>query len=259
MKFSIIIAGILLLVGCASVVSYKALEPVSATSVEVTTSTEIERQEVRVLRSEVSKAMAAPAPMITKTKIIEEPEVAFAMKEKTDVVTRNLFSASLAFVIPEKANVEDSIKAQLLIDTKKELIDLEKELTVKGTKTSKKIEISRIVKATISAPNFEVTNVTDTEQIISDNATTEWTWALKPKSAGTYDVNLVVTAIINYDGKEKTHHIKTFDKTVVIEITPKQVVNDWFADNWKWLISTLIIPFLGFLIKDKVKKLLSKE
>lgn len=182
--------------------------------------------------------------------VIERKEL-YSVENKTDTVTRQLFSAALAFVIPEIANIDDTIKAQLLINPKKEVDKLKEELTKKGTITSKEIKVSKVVKATIVAPDFDIAKITEEEQILSETESTEWLWSLTPKSSGPHDVSLTVTAIITSDGKETKHQLKTFEKTITVNITTEQIIMTWLEKYWQWLMSTLIIPFGIWLYKKK--------
>lgn len=197
-----------------------------------------------------------------KTRIESRTEIFEAdrpkVSEKVSSFTQKLFNAKLAFAMKEKANIDEDIKAQLLIDPKQSS-SLEGSLNVEGTPLVKTIKVSKIVKATLTAPDFDIARITDEEQILSDDAPTEWLWKLNPKSAGKYEVNLSVTAIIKLDGRESKHHLRTFDKTVIIEITKKQILSEWIKENYKWLVSTLLIPIFVFLFKEKFKKLLEKK
>jgi len=248
MKATTIILGILLLIGCASTVQ---MYRVSTKSTEPKAPIAIQSEEPsNEPKGSGSPRVAAQTEKLALAKKAEEPGIS----QRREISTKKLFSASLAFSVPDKANIDDDIKAQLLIDTQKELQELEQNLTVSGNKSSNKIQISRVVKATVSAPDFEVTNVTDSEQLILENQTTEWLWTLRPKSVGTHSVNLVITAIITYEGRDKPFHVKTFDKTVTIEITPKQFIKSWLGENWKWVITGLLLPLLGIFAKDIFKK-----
>lgn len=178
--------------------------------------------------------------------------------EKIESFTQKLFSAKLAFAMKDKANINEDIKAQLLIDPREEVKNLESQLTVDGTPLVKTIKVSKIVKATLIAPDFDVIKVTEEEQILSDAEPTEWLWKLSAKSFGKHEVNLSVTAIVKLDGREGKHHLKTFDKTITVEVTGKQLIIDWLKENYRWIISTLIIPVFVFLFKEKFKKLLEK-
>lgn len=270
MKISTIILCALVLIGCAYTVTYtnRAPSEIIVQSEPPSESKKTHKIEISGHDSEpkggagMSRPMPAPIILPNKQDIekrsrsteIIEPSII----EKTETVSQKLFKASLAFAMLEKANVNEDIKAQLLIDPNKEVNNLTSQLTVKGTATAKEIKVSKIVKATLVAPDFNITKITEEEQILSDTEPTEWLWTLSPKSAGNHEVNLSVTAIIKIDGRESKYHLKTFDKTIVVEITKAQVLTIWLNENWKWIISTLIIPLIVFMFKEKFKTLISR-
>lgn len=253
MRLGTILAIIVVLAGCG-IMGQQALR--------VDSRSEIEQARIKMQEAEKSARVtrhypAAPAPTPSTTD--NEPKGGsggFKHSEKskevkTEPITKQLFTAALAFVIPDSANINDSIKAQLLIDPKKEAEGLKGQLTKKGTVTANEIKVSKVVKAAIIAPEFIVTNITEEEQILSDTEPTEWLWSLEPKKAGSHDINLTVTAIITSNGRESKHHIKTFEKTVTVEITTQQVILSWIQKYWQWLISTLLLPFGIWLYKKK--------
>ncbi len=279
MKLGTIILSVFVLFGCAAytVTNHKAEQEAFKQEHEKLEKARIEFEVLQRKREEDFKVVmqsrppmptAAPAPsrvpspepVGSGSKVIVKPEKPTIIeKEKTDIVGRQLFSTQLAFALKESANVDETLKAQLLMSIKEEVNTLANQLTVTGPKTTATINVSKVVRANLVAPDFKVTNVTPEEQVIAENNNTEWEWLLKPTSPGKHEVTLTVTAIITVDGKEKPHHLKKFEKVLTIEVTKQQVLEDWWSENWKWVISTLIIPFLGFLFKEKIKKLLEKS
>lgn len=279
MKLGTIILSVLVLFGCAAytVTNQKAEREIYKQEHEKLEKARVEFEVQQRKREENLRVIVQPRPPMptvavapmtvpnsesTKpvTPIIIKPEKPTIIeREKTDIVGRQLFSTQLAFALKESANVDETLKAQLLMSIKEEVNTLANQLTVTGPKTTATINVSKVVRANLVAPDFKVTNVTPEEQVIAENNNTEWEWLLKPTSPGKHEVTLTVTAIITIDGKEKPYHLKKFEKVLTIEVTKEQILEDWFSENWKWVISTLIIPFLGFLFKDRIKKLLEKS
>lgn len=174
------------------------------------------------------------------------------VKTSPDPIIAQLFRASMAFVLPETTNITEDIKAQLLIDPSTD--DVSKQLTVKGTVTKSTIQISKVAIAKLTAPDFDVVAITPEQQALTTTEPTEWLWELQPKSAGTHDVQLTVTAVIKVDGDKSEHHLKTFEKSVTVQITPMQVIKAWLAKYWQWIVSTLIVPLGVWIYKEKIKK-----
>lgn len=229
-----------------------------------------ELAKVREIEKEAAGAAAAPtpapstspkpqkqpeAPKITRHTVTIEGDATTETKQSqsTDKVISQLHSASMAFSAPEKANIKDDITVHLLIDPSKDLKDLETILNGTGKVNSAKVKISKVVIATLSAPDFTIEKVTPEEQAVAETAPTEWIWTLTPKSTGKNEVKMSITAIVTIDGKEHKYHIKTYEKTIIIQVTPQQVVSDWFSKYWQWLFSTLILP-LGLYFYKRHKK-----
>lgn len=181
-------------------------------------------------------------------------QVETSKAEHADAVLEQLTLAGIAFVIPESANIEDAISAQLLIDINKTEAELADALTVEGQQFTGKVAISKIVVAELHAPDFEVTQITPAQQAISETQPTEWLWTLTPKSVGTHSIYLTINAVVSVDDIKVERSIKTFAKTVKIEITRKQVVYAWISDNWEWAWSTLLVPLAAWLWSRRKKQ-----
>lgn len=205
--------------------------------------------------TELSTRPAVTAIHIDPTR---PPPVKPAEKAKPNViedpVISQLYKASLAFVVPSTANINDTLNAQLLIDPSKEVEELAKQLTNKGTTIKQEIRVSKKIIAKLTAADFDLKDVTPNEQALSSTEPTEWLWELRPKSVGNHEIKLTVVAVIKVDNESSEHHIKTFDKVIKVTITPPQVILGWLSKYWQWLISTLIIPMAIFVYKTKFKK-----
>lgn len=161
------------------------------------------------------------------------------------------FNATMAFSVPEYANINDEISAQLLIDTRLNASELMSKMKL-AKKSSDTIKVSKIVVASLIGSDFEVTELTPVKQAITNDSSTEWLWKLKPKTTGTHEVNLSVTAIIKTDNESVEHHIKTFERAITIEIKPKQLLISWVEKYWQWIFTTLLLPILLWISK-KIK------
>ena len=187
-----------------------------------------------------SAAVIAPALSGHNPSVLEPTRTSEVSEHKS--VSKQLHSANIAYSIPGRANVQDTIKIQLLIDPQQGLKSLLDALTIDGTKVGKNIKISKVVIAKVTAPEFIITEITPSEQAISDDGSTEWLWSLEPKSSGKHQVNLSITAVVTVGDQNTVHHLKTYDTIVDIEITSIQILSQWWDKYWQWVISTLLLP-----------------
>jgi len=168
-------------------------------------------------------------------------------------ISAQLTTASMAFNVKDKANIDDIIKVQLLINPYKSVEELKKELSVAGSTTTATVKVSKIIIASLAAPHFKITKITPEEQALKENETTEWLWKLIPTEVGNHEIEVTITAVIKVDGTSTSYHIRTYDQTIKVEITPKQLMNNWLTEHWEWLLSTLLIP-LGIWFYELRKK-----
>lgn len=171
-----------------------------------------------------------------------------------DDVLDQLAEASLAFVMPDRANVKSRVRAQLLISVRAMVDELAEELTVEGQEFTGRVLVSRVVLAKLTAPSFEVETITPERQAVSQTTSTEWLWYLTPKKTGTHEVFLTITAFVYADEANYVErHIRTFEKVIYVDVRPQQMVEAWLAKYWQWLFSTLLIPLFLYLRKRHKK------
>lgn len=209
-------------------------------------------------RATQGRPMAAPAPAGKESSSMPRIEVTPGTTEitnqKFEDISKQLYTANMAYTVPDRVNIKDSFKIQLLIDPTKGIGELLDALTVSGNKNARSIKVSRVVNAKITAPDFNVVEVSPADQVISNSSSTEWLWNLTPKEVGKHEINITVTALITVDGKSSTHHLKTYESSVVIDVTASQLISEWLKKYWQWLLTTFIIPLGIWIYKNKSNK-----
>jgi hypothetical protein len=45
--------------------------------------------------------------------------------------------------------------------------------------------------------------------------------------------------------------IRTFEETIAVNVTLSQRVSSFFANNWQWLWTAILIPIIGWLISRR--------
>jgi len=103
--------------------------------------------------------------------------------------------------------------------------------------------------------NFKITPITEEEQLIEKNSYTKWQWDVIPNNKGDHKLILTVDIIIE-DNKK---NIEVYENLIYVYSKEKLLdkIIKFFNENWKWILSTLILPFL--LIGYKKYKNYDKE
>lgn len=202
-----------------------------------------------VPQSTQSQSSKKPEKLIlAPKKSAAKPEIDYDAEFK-----KQLLNANIAVSITERANINEDVRVELLISLQKEAENLIHDLSESGKHFSSPIIVSRILSATVTAPDFEVKNITPERQILSKTDNTNWLWTLKPNKVGVHRIDIGVTAILKMDNEETEYQIKTFKKTVEIEITPAQIIFGWISKYWQWLASTIVLPLLLWAYKSRKK------
>jgi hypothetical protein len=171
--------------------------------------------------------------------------------ELVDIIVASMKSANIAFNTPQKLNINETAEIQLLLSMKKSIEELKGEITSSGQTEGDTVKVANRMEAKLTGSNFQITAITEEEQAIGKNDTAEWNWEIKPQSKGRQKLHLTLTAIFVIDGKKTPKTIRTFDKTIEVEVTAKQASKGFIAKNWQWLCVVIIFPIAGWLWKRR--------
>lgn len=178
-------------------------------------------------------------------------ETRLAQFAAVDRIVDSLAHANIAFNAPEKLNVASSAQIQLLLSLGQSIDDLRKALTQPGEREGAQVRVSGRMEARLTGQNFQITAITPEEQAITSRGATEWKWDVKPATPGRHSLHLTLTALFEVDGKSTRRAIRTFDKTIQVDVTFSQQVSGFVAKNWQWLWTALLVPLVLLLVKKR--------
>lgn len=171
-----------------------------------------------------------------------------------DQFLASMHSANVAFNSPQTLNLSETANIQLLLSLKKSIEELRREIASSGPTEGASVKVANRMEARLTGPNFQITAITTEEQAIGANDTVEWKWEIKPLATGTHNLHLTLTAIFNIDGATTRRSIRTFDKTIEVEVTPRQIVVGFVVKNWQWLWAAVLLPIGGWFWKRRTSK-----
>jgi hypothetical protein len=176
----------------------------------------------------------------------------------------------LVSYIPENSNygdisyvVEDTMvigKNTVVNMTISENVDIDEILYEIETFTeenihSEHIRIAPIMRAKLIDPtseNFTIVPISTEEQLIENDKFTTWEWYVIALKEGNNSLKLTVDII--YDGVSKNVEVYQDFIYVYSDKTVWNNISDFFVENWKWLLSTLLIPFSIYIYKIRKNK-----
>lgn len=197
----------------------------------------------------------AAAPMAKNMEMEREsPKIARRVEnifEDVDHALGQMRFGNAAFNAPTAMKLSDTASIQLLLSLVTPIEELKGMVEGHGIKEGVRIKVSNRMEARLTGANFSITAVTPEAQAVSNNTTTEWKWEIKPISKGVQNLHLTLSALIDVDGSTTPRSIRTFDKTIVVEVTWRQKVSQFIEKNWQWLWAVMLAPLGGWIWKRR--------
>ena len=152
-----------------------------------------------------------------------------------DEYLASISSANIAFNSPQTLNLNETTQIKLLLSLKKSIEELQREISSSspGSTDGASIKVANRMEARLTGNNFQITAITSEEQAIGENETVEWRWQIKPLSTGFHNLHLTLTAIFEIDGSATRRSLRTFDKSIEVEVTTSQIVSSFIEKNWQ--------------------------
>lgn len=225
----------------------------------------LERVEVE---REVPKMASPELPVLERgaRKEVSEPDMAPpAMAEPPsmdplqaiDDVLEGMVLGTLAFNAPKEMNINESALIHLVLGVEKTIEDVKRMIEEEGDKVGANIRVSNRMEARLSGRNFEITAINPEIQAVARKEVTEWKWEVKPIAEGSQNLHLTLSALIIVEGESTPKVIRTFDRTITVEVTIAQKIKGFIQNNWQWLWAVVLVPLGGWIWKRR-KRLLSE-
>ena len=162
-----------------------------------------------------------------------------------DDVLEDLELVNVAFNAPRTMHLNDPVVIQLLLSGGQTIEQLQEELTALGEQEGDEIRASDAMEAQLTGAGFDIAPVTPAVQLVSNEAVTEWKWEVEPTKTGQRRLHLTLSALIDLDGKDRTYTVRTFERTLDVNVTFGERLETFVSDNWQWLWTALLIPIVG--------------
>jgi hypothetical protein len=185
--------------------------------------------------------MPSPKPL-DEAALLEEARSRFTMGQ-------------IAFNEPTEMEVDKTETLEVRITqqppTRKSTESLTKGLEGLGMPRTEALKVGCSMKVTLTGykDDFNITPITpDTVRWLDPESPFEpWKWGVTPKRPGNHKIHITAEPYVNLPGfGERSLNVKTYEHTIKVKVTKGSVMS-WAWRNWQWIISTLLIPFAGWL------------
>jgi hypothetical protein len=165
-----------------------------------------------------------------------------------DDLLAELKSASAAFNSPASMNLGDATEVELLVSRDLSVAELQTELEG-GDLGGEQVRVSETMEAQLAGVGFAIQQITPAVQLVGGGGTTRWKWAVEAEESGRQRLHLTLSAIVDRNGRDRQYTIRTFARTLDVDVTLQDRLNGFFGDNWQWLWATLLVPLVGWLLQ----------
>jgi hypothetical protein len=149
-----------------------------------------------------------------------------------------------------QVGVKERIETRISRDLSADLVT---SLKGRGVPEIEELKISELMKVRLSGDDFDIIPQDEEEQIIEQTGFTEWAWDVTPRKSGKKIIHLhVILRIILPFGEEKKDY-PVLDREIAVKVNLGYSVKSFIFANWKWIVTALILPLIGWLIKSHIK------
>jgi hypothetical protein len=166
-----------------------------------------------------------------------------------DVLLASMSTAPIAFNVPKAMQLEDTAEVKLILGPGHDLKELI--ATLNKDAEGANIRITDRMEAHLSGTGFKIIPVTPELQAVSRADLTSWQWDVKATEKGHHLLHLTLTAVFDLGGSLTPRAMKTFDRTIEVNVTVGKRIADFGHDNWQWLWATLLVPVGGWFLKKR--------
>ena len=117
------------------------------------------------------------------------------------------------------------------------------------------VRIGEVMKLKLLGNAFEITEINNDAQSIINNATTDWSWNVKPLKRGNQQLILLVSIQLNSPKSGQSYvDFPVFEKTIKVKVNRIRLMKDFFIKNWQWLLGLIVGSGLLWKILDYFTK-----
>lgn len=159
-----------------------------------------------------------------------------------DKIIQGLPLANIVFNIPDTMRTSQTQSIQLFLSGSAMTEELQKQITASGSLISGQVQISNLLDARLTGVNFQIEAVTPEQQAVGTTRISHWEWRVTPTRRGAQQLELTINAILRIDGVDREVSIKTFDRTINVNVDWPGWVSTFIAANWQWLWTAIFVP-----------------
>ena len=153
---------------------------------------------------------------------------------------------NIAFNTPESIPLGHTATIELLASLKEAEAELRQSVHAVGAvESAHDIKFSNQMEAKVTGIGFRIEPITPERQAVSRTQETNWRWQIEPTKSDALELNLTLSALIKIDGESSARTIRTFEKTILVNVPLGQRITTAMTNNFELLTTVVLIPVAG--------------
>lgn len=175
----------------------------------------------------------------------------------TEIDVTNLVAGRIAYDLSDSMKI--GVQTQVVASITKAQNDSILFLALDSKAFAKEnIMVSSKVKMTLIDPSsgkdFQIQALNSEEQFVGISSNTIWRWTVVPISSGQNTLILRATVFIVSEMGHVPKDIPVFEKQVNVFASPLLTAQQFFENNWQWLIGSSASPFLIWGLRRRFRR-----
>ena len=167
---------------------------------------------------------------------------------EVDRLLEGLQSANIAFNTPKSLGYGRTSGIKLELSTNKSPEELAGMIHERGERETASVKISNEMDARLTGDQFQISAVRPERQAVSANGT-EWSWDITPRKLGQQRLHLTLDAVLNIDNHESTYTLRTFDRTIGVNVVWPETPLSFLGRYWQWVCTAMVFPVIAWMAK----------
>lgn len=188
---------------------------------------------------------------VEKSVVIEEPGGILSL---VDHVLSKLALGNIAFNTPKSMGINDTETVELLLSTKETTKQLAAAVEGRPVETAEGVRVAPEMEADLKGQGFKIEAVTPQKQVVSNLQRTRWAWTVTAIKDGKQKLDLSLSARVQVEGKDSPFVVKTFSKTIEVQVDLLGKVIALVKEHGQWLWTTILVPLAVWWRSRRKKK-----
>ena len=168
-----------------------------------------------------------------------------------DEILDTLTLGYINFRAPTKMRLNDHETIRLILGENRPLEYLAILISLREKTITDSIKTSNRMEAKLHSSGFRIDSITSERQALSLDKSTSWMWEIEALKGGQQQLHLVINILLNIEGESTPRTMRTYKRTIDVEIPLLQKVTIFIKGNWQWLWATILIPFFSLILRRR--------